>query len=176
MRPSYRTTLSVHPCVPTFDTSISHIHPSTHHLSLFLPPSHLFICICHLSVYPPTHPSLSIHPSIFSIIYPSSSLSFIHHLLYRLSTYHLSTYLPTCPLSIPTYLSHLSLIYLYVSLICVSLISVPPSVCTYLPVSHLFTFVYLDHLGIYLSTKKERLFLRNWLMQQWELAGPKSSG
>lgn len=136
MRPSYRTTLSVHPCVPTFDTSISHIHPSTHHLSLFLPPSHLFICICHLSVYPPTHPSLSIHPSIFSIIYPSSSLSFIH-----LSSKHLSAYLSSVCTHL--FISHLSLIYWYVSLICVSIISVLPSVCTYLPVSHLFTFVYL---------------------------------
>lgn len=136
MRPSYRTTLSVHPCVPTFDTSISHIHPSTHHLSLFLPPSHLFICICHLSVYPPTHPSLSIHPSIFSIIYPSSSLSFIH-----LSSKHLSAYLSSVYTHL--FISHLSLIYWYVSLICVSIISVPPSVCTYLSVSHLFTYVYL---------------------------------
>lgn len=136
MRPSYRTTLSVHPCVPTFDTSISHIHPSTHHLSLFLPLSHLFICICHLSVYPPTHPSLSIHPSIFSIIYPSSSLSFIH-----LSSKHLSAYLSSVYTHL--FISHLSLIYWYVSLICVSIISVPPSVCTYLSVSHLFTYVYL---------------------------------
>lgn len=136
MRPSYRTTLSVHPCVPTFDTSISHIHPSTHHLSLFLPLSSIYMHMS--SVCLSTHPPISFHPPIHP-----SSLSFIHHLLYHLSTYHLSTSLPTCPLSIPTYLSHLSLIYLYVSLICVSLISVPPSVCTYLPVSHLFTFVYL---------------------------------
>ena len=169
MRPSYRTTLSVHPCVPTFDTSISHIHPSTHHLSLFLPPSHLFICICHLSVYPPTHPSLSIHPSIFSIIYPSSSLSFIH-----LSSKHLSAYLS----SVYTHLFISSISHL---LVCISLLRIChlcPSICLYLPpcVSFIYVCVSVDHLGIYLSTKKERLFLRNWLMQQWELAGAKSSG
>lgn len=148
MRPSYRTTLSVHPCVPTFDTSISHIHPSTHHLSLFLPPSHLFICICHLSVYPPTHPPITFHPSTHP-----SSLSFIHHLLYHLSTYHLSTSLPTCPLSVPTYLSHiyLSSIGMYLSSVYLSSLSLHLSVPTSLCLIYLRMYICGSsrHLSIY---------------------------
>lgn len=146
MRPSYRTTLSVHPCVPTFDTSISHIHPSTHHLSLFLPLSSIYMHMS--SVCLSTHPPISFHPPIHP-----SSLSFIHHLLYHLSTYHLSTSLPTCPLSVPTYLSHiyLSSIGMYLSSVYLSSLSLHLSVPTSLCLIYLRMYICGSsrHLSIY---------------------------
>lgn len=168
MRPSYRTTLSVHPCVPTFDTSISHIHPSTHHLSLFLPPSHLFICICHLSVYPPTHPSLSIHPSIFSIIYPSSSLSFIH-----LSSKHLSAYLSSVYTHL--FISSISHLFVCISHLCISHLC--PSICLYLPPCVSFIYVCVSGSSRHLSIYQEREIIFKELAHAAVRAGrSKSSG
>lgn len=143
--------ISNHIICPSLRPYIRYVHlayPSIHPSSKPLPTSLSSIYMHMSSVCLSTHPPISFHPPIHP-----SSLSFIHHLLYHLSTYHLSTSLPTCPLSVPTYLSHiyLSSIGMYLSSVYLSSLSLHLSVPTSLCLIYLRMYICGSsrHLSIY---------------------------